>query len=103
MTGLIGSGLNLRTVYVSKTGEKRLIVSVTNSVVIWKTANPDLAVNAKSQGSATLESFKRWIASEHPASESEKEAFNKITRWRKYDLQTAKKVRAIKKRLRGGI
>ncbi|ECF6858193.1 hypothetical protein S886_23395, partial [Salmonella enterica subsp. arizonae] len=65
MYGLIKSGLNLRTVYVSKDGERRRVVSVVDSVVIWKTADPNLPAGAKSQGSATLQSFLRWKISEH--------------------------------------
>ncbi|EKS5992493.1 hypothetical protein QCA82_004369 [Salmonella enterica] len=59
MSGLLKSGLNLSTIYVSKDGEKRRIVSVVDSVVIWKTADPNLPAGAKAQGSATLQSFLR--------------------------------------------
>ncbi|MGV7961159.1 hypothetical protein QPK13_08600 [Photorhabdus tasmaniensis] len=49
MTGMIGSGLKFRMVYENDAGEKRIVVSVTDSVVTWKTANSDLPEGAKSQ------------------------------------------------------
>ncbi|NHB98703.1 hypothetical protein [Photorhabdus stackebrandtii] len=88
MTGLISSGLKLRTVYENENGEKRLIVSVTDNVVVWKTADPDLPAGAKSQGSATLASFQRWIVSEHLATEAEWAAFDRVTRLRKWGVLT---------------
>ncbi|MFH2594715.1 MULTISPECIES: hypothetical protein [Enterobacterales] len=100
MTGLIGSGLTLRTVYENAQGEKRLIVSVTDNVVLWKTADPELPAGGKSQGSATLASFRRWIASEHPASGVELEAFDKVLHRRKYAQQTTREIRAMKNRIR---
>lgn len=99
MTGMIASGLKFRTVYENSTGEKRLVLSVTNSVVIWKTADPDLPAGAKSQGSATLKSFLRWKTSEHEATDSELKAFDKITRWREYAKQDSRRVNAIKSRI----
>ncbi|ECE5381420.1 hypothetical protein DEK21_22580 [Salmonella enterica] len=100
MTGLIGSGLTLRTVYENAQGEKRLIVSVTDNVVLWKTADPELPAGGKSQGSATLASFRRWISSEHPASGVELEAFDKVLHRRKYAQQTTREIRAMKNRIR---
>lgn len=99
MTGLIGSGLTLRTVYENEQGEKRLIVSVTDNVVLWKTADPELPAGGKSQGSATLASFRRWAASEHPAEETELTAFDRVTRRRKYERQTVRELRAMKARM----
>ncbi|WP_431225938.1 hypothetical protein ACQ86O_27295 (plasmid) [Serratia sp. L9] len=99
MTGLIGSGLTLRTVYENKQGEKRLIVSVTDNVVLWKTADPDLPTGGKSQGSATLASFRRWTASEHPASDAEREAFDRVSRRRKSERQNTRELRAMKNRI----
>ncbi|ECC1750590.1 hypothetical protein FNI40_25205 [Salmonella enterica subsp. diarizonae] len=99
MYGLIESSLNLRTVYVSKDGEKRRVVSVVASVVIWKTADPNLPAGAKSQGSATLQSFLRWKISEHEASEAELTAYDKVVRWREYEKEDTRKINTIKKKI----
>lgn len=99
MTGLINSGLKFRVVYENENREKRLIVSVADNVVVWKTADPDLPAGAKSQGSATLASFLRWTVSEHPAAEAELEAFDRVARRRKYEHQTASEIRAMKNRI----
>lgn len=99
MTGLIGSGLKFLTVYENDTGEKRLVVSVSNSVVIWKTANPDLPEGAKSQDSATLKSFLRWKVSEHKATDLELKAFDRLTRMRNYDRKDNRRLKVIKARV----
>lgn len=100
MLELIESGLKLKTVYVNEQGEKRLIVAVTDGVVIWKTADPDLPFNRKSQGSIILNSFQKWIRNEHPASEAELAAFEKVILWRKYNRQITQEIEKIKKRMK---
>ncbi|WP_200843000.1 hypothetical protein [Klebsiella pneumoniae] len=100
MTGLIGSGLTLRTVYENEQGEKRLVVSVTDNVVLWKTADPALPAGSKSQGSSTLTSFRRWTTSEHPASGAELEAFDRVMQRRKHESQSTREIRAMKSRIR---
>lgn len=98
MTGIIESGLKFRTVYENNAGEKRLIISVNDSVVIWKTADPNLALGAKSQGSATLKSFLRWKTSEHKPCEEEIEAFDTVTRLRAYSKQDRRMLRVYRVR-----
>ena len=75
-------------VYGNSEGEQRLVVSVSgsmeNSVVVWRTPDPDLPIGAKAQGSATVASFRRWATKVRPATQDDWDAFSRVEWWRKW-------------------
>ena len=75
-------------VYGNSEGEQRLVVSVSgsmeNSVVVWRTPDPDLPIGAKAQGSATVASFRRWATKVRPATQADRDAFSHVEWWRKW-------------------
>ena len=80
-------------VYGNSEGEQRLVVSVSgsmeNSVVVWRTPDPDLPIGAKAQGSATVASFRRWATKVRPATQDDWDAFSKVERGRRWHKNDA--------------
>lgn len=112
--------INSGFVYTGPGGELRLVVSVERptgvwaltdsqrrrlpqAVINWRTADPELPLGLKSQGSATLRSFLRWASSARKATKHDWEAFDAVQRRRhvrgevrqmKYQIRRAAKVAA---------
>lgn len=87
-------------VYANHMGVRRLAVSIEQKgavpVVIWRTADRELPVGAKAQGSATVTVFQRWAVRGAQATEADLVAFDEVERrreWRKRDAKAIKQVR----------
>lgn len=88
-------------VYQNAVGDQRLVVSVgqdgPNAVVIWRTADPNLAGGAKAQGSATVTSFQKWAVAMRKANEVDWAAFQQVERSREWAKRDARAVSRIKR------
>ncbi len=90
-------------VYENEAGQQRLVVSVghgrTRPVVIWRTPDPHLPKSAKSQGSATVESFRRWAVKMRKATVEDWSAFEQVERRRIWNTRDGRAIGKIKRSL----
>lgn len=88
-------------VYSNHTGENRLVVSIRDPVVVWRTIDPNAPKGAKIQGSATSISFLRWAVAMRDSTEEDWNAFAEVERRRKWAREEGVLIRKFKlKRLK---
>lgn len=89
-------------VYENESGVRRLVVSIesrrVSPVAIWRTADPSLPKGDKSQGSATVASFRRWAVKMRKATPEDWDAFALVERkreWQKLDRKTITRIKKL--------